>query len=330
MLRGSAGARETKSTRTLVSWAAIMAIPDFQACMLPMLRLVSDGKDHRLSQVVETLTGQFGLSDVERAELLPSGHQTKIANRIQWASTHMVKAGILERPLRGVLRITESGQSLLRENPSRVDMALLDQFPAYKEFKALKGTRKRESGEEDEDPAAVETLAATPEDLVERGYAQYRSALASDLLETVKTCSPQFFERLVVELLVAMGYGGSRADAGKAVGQSGDGGIDGIIKEDKLGLDAVYLQAKRWDSPVGRPVVQGFSGSLDGHRARKGVLITTSRFTDDARQYVDRIDKKIVLLDGEELAQLMIDHGIGVADVATFTLKRMDADYFEE
>jgi restriction system protein len=202
----------------------------------------------------------------------------------------------------------------------------LTKYPTFNEFKALRATRAKTPDVADE----TDDAAATPEDLVEKGYEQLRRTLASDLLEKVKSCSPRFFERLVVDLLVAMGYGGSRQDAGKAVGQARDGGIDGIIKEDKLGLDAVYIQAKRWEQPVGRPVVQGFSGSLDPHRARKGVFITTSRFTDDAREYVDKIEKKIVLIDGEELAQLMIDHGIGVTDMATYTLKRMDTDYFEE
>lgn len=318
------------SSTSLSMIAYAMAIPDFQACMLPMLRLLSDGQPRRLSEVAETLTTQFGLSEAEKSELLPSGQQTKVTNRIYWASTHLVKAALLERPSRGVLQITPAGEALLQDGPARIDMSVLERYPKYQEFRALKGTRKRANDDDEPILTATEGHAATPEDLVEQGYTQYRRALASDLLDKVKDCSPKFFERLVVELLVAMGYGGSRADAGKAVGQAGDGGIDGIIKEDKLGLDVVYIQAKRWDGPVGRPVVQGFSGSLDGHRARKGVLITTSRFTDDAIQYVDRIDKKIVLVDGEELAQLMIDHGIGVADVSTFTLRRMDADYFEE
>jgi restriction system protein len=308
----------------------IMAIPDFQACMLPFLQHISDGKEHHISTVAEALIQHFGLTDAEKSELLPSGQQTRIANRIQWASTHLAKAGIIERPSRGVLRITPAGQGLLKENLSRVDMGVLERFPAYREFKALKGTRKRGSDESEAATDHGESLLATPEDLVERGYGQHRKVLASDLLERVRNCSPQFFERLVVDLLVKMGYGGSRQDAGEAVGQSGDGGIDGIIKEDKLGLDAVYIQAKRWEGTVGRPVVQQFCGSLVGKRARKGVLITTSRFTAEAEEYVDRIEQKIVLLDGEELAGLMIDHGIGVADVSSFTLKRMDADYFEE
>ena len=295
-----------------------------------MLQHLSDGKERHISAVVEALIKHFGLSDAEKSELLPSGQQTKIGNRIQWASTHLVKAGTIERPSRGVLHITPAGLSLLKENLPRIDMGVLSRFPAYREFKALKGTRKRESDAPDDTTDHGESLAATPEDLVERGYDQHRKALASDLLERVKSCSPLFFERLVVDLLVRMGYGGSRQDAGAAVGQAGDGGIDGIIKEDKLGLDAVYIQAKRWEGTVGRPVVQQFCGSLVGRRARKGVLITTSRFTADAEEYVDRIEQKIVLLDGEELAGLMIDHGIGVADVSTFTLKRMDADYFEE
>lgn len=304
-----------------------MPVPDFQQLMLPLLRLMNDGAEHRISELIDALSEQSRLTEAERNEMLPSGVQTRMQNRVSWACIHLMKAGLLERMSRGNYRLSDAGRQLLARNPDHIDIRLLNQYPAYKEFRALRTTRAvaTRNGEDSAEPTTE-----TPEDLVGRGYMQLRRTLASDLIEKAKGCSARFFEQLVVKLLVAMGYGGSLADAGKAVGQSSDGGIDGIIKEDKLGLDVVYIQAKRWEAPVGRPVVQAFSGSLDGQRARKGVLITTSRFTEDARDYVDRIDKKIVLIDGEELAQLMIDYGIGVAETETYRLKRLDVDFFEE
>ena len=199
------------------------------------------------------------------------------------------------------------------------------------EFKEFRQPSRRNGGDQSEDHAEIDAEAVrTPREVMESGYQEMRRDLSQELLNRIKSSPPRFFEQLVVDLLVAMGYGGSRIDAGEAVGQSGDGGVDGIIKEDKLGLDAIYLQAKRWENTVGRPVVQAFAGSLDGYRARKGVLITTSQFSPDAKDYVSRIEKKIVLIDGEELAKLMIDYNIGVATDAAYEIKRLDTDYFEE
>jgi restriction system protein len=211
---------------------------------------------------------------------------------------------------------------VLKEGPVRVDIALLKRFPEFQRF------RERTLSITKVDLGTVTEI--DPAEALERNYQQLREALSQDLLDRISKCSPTFFERLVVDLLVTMGYGGSRKDAGQTLGRSGDDGIDGMIKEDKLGLDAIYVQAKRWEGPVGRPVVQAFAGSLEGQRAKKGVLITTSRFSQDAKDYVNRIDKKIVLIDGEQLGSLMIDHGVGVADVNTYQVKRMDSDYFEE
>jgi restriction system protein len=209
----------------------------------------------------------------------------------------------------------------VQDGPPQIDRKFLEQFPEYADFRALsRGVEKLDEGGEE--------ASQTPEEILELSYQSLRRDLAQELLERIMRCSSQFFERLVVELLVVMGYGGSRKDAGEAVGQSGDGGIDGIIKEDRLGLDVVYIQAKRWEGTVGRPVVQTFAGSLEGQRARKGILITTSQFSKEARDYVDRIEKKIVLIDGQQLAQLMIDHNVGVAEVETYTVKRVDLDYF--
>lgn len=300
-----------------------MSVPDFQSFMLPLLKTVSDGKEYSLGEVVDTLANQFGLTDEDKRELLPSGRKTRLDDRVGWAQTYLRKAGLLERTGRGRFRMTERGLHVLEKTPDAINIRFLRQFPEFVEFQSLSRQSSRQEQESEE-------TGQTPEETLESSYQSLRRNLAQELLERVKNCSPRFFEKLVIDLLVAMGYGGSRKDAGQAVGQSGDGGIDGFIKEDKLGLDVVYVQAKRWDGTVGRPIVQAFAGSLDGQRARKGVLITTSQFSQDARDFVDRIEKKIVLIGGEELAQLMIDHRIGVAEVATYTVKRTDLDYFGE
>ncbi len=320
-----------------------MAIPDFQTLMLPLMRLVADGKEQTLSGAIEELAQQFRLTDDERRELLPSGRQSKFDNRVGWTQTHLKKAELLDRTGRGRFCITQRGLELLRTNPTTINIGLLSQFPEYQTFRTSSRQSSKQNGEVAEgissnqhsaqssvlqELAEVEALRQTPQETLEASYQLLRRNLAQELLERVKSSSPRFFERLVVDLLVSMGYGGSRKDAGQAVGQSGDGGIDGIIKEDRLGLDAVYIQAKRWEGTVGRPTVQGFAGSLEGQRARKGVLITTSQFSQDAKDYVSRIEKKIVLIDGEQLAQYMIDFGVGVAEEATYIIKKVDGDYF--
>lgn len=297
-----------------------MAIPGFQALMLPLLQMASDGTVHEVDEAIEHLAECFKLTDDERKEMLPSGTQRSFNNRVIWARSYMKQAKLLEYPGRSQFRITDRGLKILQTNPPRIDIAFLMQFPEFVEFR--KGNRKaatKESGSDSEQ---------TPEEALESSYQSLQESLAQELLDRIKASPPQFFENLVVDLLVAMGYGGSRKDAGQAVGQSGDGGIDGIIKEDRLGLDVVYLQAKRWEGTVGRPVVQGFAGSLAGYHANKGVMITTSQFSSDAVQYARSIGMKIVLIDGEQLADLMIEHGVGVSQVATYTVKRIDLDYF--
>ena len=291
--------------------------------MLPLLELLADGDEHTSRELVEALALRLGLTDDERNELLPSGKQERFLNRASWARSYLKRALLIENTGRGRVRIAPRGIEALQARPERVDIKYLKQFP---EFASRQNNRQPEDAAVDD----ADEVVQTPEEMLEAGYQSLRRELARDLLQRVKSVSPRFFERLVVDLLVAMGYGGSRKDAGQAVGQSGDGGIDGIIKEDRLGLDVVYVQAKRWDGTVGRPVVQAFAGSLEGQRARKGVLITTSQFSQDARDYVSRIEKKIVLIDGEQLAQLMIDYGIGVAEVVSYTVKRIDADYFDQ
>ena len=301
-----------------------MSIPDYQATMLPLLRFADDGAEHSLRDAIESLAGEFKLSDEERRELLPSGQQEVFANRVGWARTYMKKAGLLRTTRRGFFQITERGQSALEQKPARIDAKFLEQYQEFREFKALRKQPATNSESEEEEQTR------TPEEALERAYQNLRSDLAADLLTQIKQSPPALFERLVVELLVKMGYGGSRKDAGRAIGKSGDEGIDGIIKEDRLGLDIIYIQAKRWDNTVGRPDIQKFAGALQGQRARKGIFITTSDFSRDAHDYASRIDSKIVLIDGEGLAQMLIDHNIGVAPVASYEIKRVDSDYFTE
>jgi restriction system protein len=306
-----------------------MAVPDFQSFMLPLLKFASDGNEHSQSEAANALSIHFAITESDRKEILPSGRQTRFDNRVAWAASYLRKAGFLESTRRGRFKITERGQEILRSNPVRIDIKFLMKN-GDREFREFhKPSRQDEGHNGEHDEPAIEAVR-TPREVMDAGYQEMRRDLSQELLRRIKSSSPRFFEQLVVDLLVAMGYGGSRKDAGEAVGQSGDGGIDGIIKEDMLGLDAIYIQAKRWEGTVGRPVVQAFAGSLEGHRARKGVLITTSQFSPEAVDYVSRIEKKIVLIDGESLAWFMIDFGIGVAAEASYEIKRLDTDYFEE
>ncbi len=298
-----------------------MSIPDYETLMLPLLKIMADGKEHEPRELTESLADQFKLTSEERKQVLPSGRKPVIYSRALWAKTYLGNAGLLESTARGKYRITKRGLEVLKNNPAQIDNKFLRQFPEFV------GYMHRSRNDEGADKVGEEK-SATPEELSESSYQTLRDSLAQELLGRIKGAPPKFFEELVVDLLVAMGYGGSRKDAGQAVGQSGDGGIDGIIKEDRLGLDAVYIQAKRWDSTVGRPSVQNFVGSLEGYHATKGVLITTSTFAPSAREYTKSVGKKIVLIDGEELAQLMIDHSVGVAEVAKYEIKKVDVDYF--
>ncbi len=298
-----------------------MAIPDFQSIMLPLLSFAGDGNEHSFREAVEKLAYQFQLSSEDRREMLASGGAPLFDNRVGWARTHLKKAGLLNSTRRGYFQITHRGQEILNKNPAKINMAFLRQFPEYIEFQT--GQNK-----DNAITIPVEADSITPEESIEVAYQRVRRNLAIELLQTIKNCSPDFFERLVVDLLVKMGYGGTRKDAGRAVGKSGDGGIDGIINEDRLGLDVVYIQAKRWDGSVGRPEIQKFAGALQGQRAKKGIFLTTSFFSKDAQDFANRIDSKIVLMDGESIAQLMIDYGVGVSTMATYELKKIDSDYF--
>jgi len=305
-----------------------MAIPDYQTLMLPVLKMAADGLEHKFSKAVEILADKFSLTDDERNELLPSGSQAVFNNRVGWARSYLKQAGLLNSLKRGFFTITDCGRKLLQTNPEKIDASVLEQFPAFIEFK---NRRREQNGEGDHDETPSEAAESqTPEDTLAAAYAKLRSTLESEILISVKEASPSFFERLVVDLLVQMGYGGNRRNAGKALGKSGDGGIDGIINEDRLGLDVIYIQAKRWEGVVGRPEIQKFAGALQGQRAKKGVFITTSSFTKEAKEYVSLIDLKIILIDGEQLATLMADHNVGVSTVGRYEVKKIDSDYFDE
>ena len=305
-----------------------MAVPDFQSIMLPLLRASGDGQEHALREVRENLADEFGLTDEDRAEMLPSGRQRTFDNRVAWAKSYLQQAGLLESPRRGHHVITQRGRDVLAENPSYINIRFLERFPEFVEFRSP-NTRSAADTRPDVGPSDA-SGGATPEEGLEESYLALRSELARELLAKVLEGSALAFERLVVELLLKMGYGGSRREAGEAIGRSGDEGIDGIIREDRLGLDVIYLQAKRWNGTVGRPEIQKFVGALHGKRARKGVFITTGSFSADAEDYVAHIDPKVVLIGGRRLAELMIDYELGVTTQATFEVKRLDSDYFAE
>jgi restriction system protein len=314
-----------------------MAVPDFQTLTLPVLKEFADGVEHATKDIRQRVANKLGLSPEDIAELVPSGTQTRFANRVAWAHVYMKRAGLLSSPRRGIYRITERGQEVLKSPPPRIDIEFLEQYPEFADFRSpsalpqLKGT----------DPALlkimtqglpmpIDSTALTPDEQVHIGAARIKDNLVAQILERVKQGSPASFEMLVVDVLVAMGYGGSHDDAAQVVGKSGDGGIDGIIKEDRLGLESIYVQAKRWEGTVGRPVIQQFVGALHERKARKGVVITSSSFTKDAVQSARDQSVTIILIDGVQLAKYMIEFGVGVSDVATVKIKRLDEDYFDE
>jgi len=302
-----------------------MSIPDYQSLMLPLLKLTSDEKEHSLKAATEALAKEFNLSEIELAEMLPSARKTRFYDRVGWAGTYLRKAGLLESPRRGWFQVTKRGLDVLKKSPEKINVNFLEQFDEFLQFR-----ERREKPVESHEVSENGGEPQTPEEAIELAYLRIRQSLADEILQTVKNCSPSFFEGLVIDILVKMGYGGTRKDAGKAVGKSGDGGIDGIINEDRLGLDVIYIQAKKWENPVGRPEIQKFAGALQGQRAKKGIFITTSTFTKEAQEFASRIDSKITLLDGETLSQLMIDYNVGVNSVASYELKRIDSDYFIE
>lgn len=298
-----------------------MAIPDYQSLMLPLLTLCKDNKEYNIHIAVELLAKTFNLTNEEMNELLPSGQQTIFLNRVAWARTYLKHAGLLDSPRRGIFTITERGRKILESNPIKIDNKVLLQFEEFKKFKS----RKKKNDNEDDIPDLIET---TPEEQFEEAYENLRSELENDLLYQLKNCTPSLFEKIVIEVLVKMGYGGSLKDAGRAIGKTGDEGIDGVIKEDRLGLDIIYVQAKRWENNIGRPDVQKFAGALQGQRAKKGIMITTSSFSKEAIDFVSKIDSKIILIDGEQLVDHMIELGVGVNTVSVFEIRKVDTDYF--
>lgn len=304
-----------------------MAIPTYDKIMLPILQLASDGEEHHIRNAIDRLANYFELTPEERTELLPSGRQATFDNRTHWARTYLVKAGLLESTGRGLFRITERGFNVIEANPARIDRKFLSQFEDFRDFQ--KRTPSSEPTEEIDESTDDDK---TPQEIMDLTHQQLRKELASNLLDYVVSSTPAFFERLVVDLLLAMGYGSALQDAGKTIGKSGDNGIDGYIQEDKLGLDTIYIQAKRWtDKTVGRPDIQGFVGSLMGVGATKGVFITTSDFSSQAFDYVNSVaNAKVILINGEQLANLMIEHNVGVSIERTYILKQVDENYFPE
>jgi len=300
-------------------------IPDYQNIMLPLLKYAGDKKEHHIREAIDRLADEFNLSEEERKELLPSGKQTIFDNRVGWAKTYLKKAALLETTKRAHFKITDRGLQVLAERPNKINAKYLKQYHEFVKFITIKDVK----GEFEKDELK-NYEGSTPKELIEIGCQKLQKELSSELLTCIKKCSPTFFEKLVVELLVKMGYGGSRADAGKAIGRIGDEGIDGTIKEDKLGLDIIYIQAKKWEDRVGRAEIQKFVGALQGQRARKGIFITTSNFSKGAIDYVPKIVDKIILIDGEKLAELMIEHNVGISKTDSYHIKKIDSDYFSE
>jgi restriction system protein len=301
-----------------------MAIPDFETLMLPTLQFAADENEHSYRETIEHLANWYSLTEEERKKRVPSGVMPILNNRVSWTLFYLRKAGLLESTRRGFYKITQTGLEALSQKPTKVDTNYLRRYLSFQEFISTKS----EKSSKEEDLAA--TSSKSPDELLEYSYQTLREVLASELLLQIKKRSPEKFENLVVELLVRMGYGGSINEAGEVIGRSGDEGIDGTIKEDVLGLDVIYIQAKKWDTTVGRPEIQKFAGALQGRRARKGIFITTGSFSKDAVDFSSRIDNRIVLIDGKKLVDLMIDHNIGVSTLKTYEIKKLDSDYFEE
>lgn len=303
-----------------------MSIPDFQSLMRPLLALHEDGAEHINRDLVNALAKQFSLTDEERREMLPSGRAKMFDNRIGWAKTYIVNAGLIEAPKRGISVITEKGRQALKEHTDRIDLRTL----ALITGKPSRG-KKSDATEEIEATSEIEVESdETPEEALDNAYQKIRGSVEREIISKILSNPPDFLERVIIDLVVKMGYGGNRKDAGEAIGRSGDEGIDGIIKEDPLGLDVIYLQAKRYEGTVGRPDIQKFAGALQGQRAKKGIFITTSGYSKEAREFASKIDTKIILIDGPMLAKLMFDHGIGVSASTTYEVRRIDTDYFDE
>lgn len=301
-----------------------MDIPKYHEFMLPLLKELEDGKEKSMLEIKEVMAKSFNLSEEAQKELLPSGNQSVFENRVGWARTYLKKAGLVDSPKRSFVIITDRGREVLAENPNEITSNYLKKFNEFIEFQNVSNKKEEEAEEATSDQ--------TPSEQFESAYKKLKSGLKNELLDTIMGCSPFFFERLVVDLLINLGYGGSKKEAGEAFATTGDEGIDGIIKEDKLGLDLIYIQAKRWkkDSCVGRPEIQKFAGALQGKRAKKGIFITTSYYSSEAREFVKNLDSKIILIDGDSLADYMIESNTGVSTTSKYEIKKIDTDYFNE
>jgi len=308
-----------------------MSVPDFQSLMLPELRALGEG-EVTSAELRDRVAKAAGLTEDDLAEMLPSGRQSTFVNRTSWANLFMQRAGLVDKVRRGVYRLSDEGKKVLANPPARVDLRYLAKYPSFVEWRQASAEGRAVEDAESSPAGQATIVAVTPEEQMERSHESLTAALQTDLLDRVRELSPAFFESLIIDLLTAMGYGGGRAEMGRAVGKSGDGGIDGIIKEDALGLDIVYMQAKRYaaENSVGRQDIQGFAGSLDGVRATKGIFFTTSTFTKGALEYVEKIAKRIILIDGQALAKLMIRHNVGVRTTTTYEIKKADENYFSE
>jgi restriction system protein len=309
-----------------------MPIPEFNELKAPAIQFFADGKPHKVSEIYDVLAKDFNLTEEELNEVLPSGNQRRWHNRVLWACYDLFRAGLLDRPKRGLYMITESGRKVAEKKPKVIDRDFLMQFPQFAEFAQATGTRKTAKNDQKamEQESDATSKDKTPEELIGAAYEQLHATLRKDLLDLVKKMDPFLFEHLVIDLLVAMGYGGSREEAARVTKASGDEGIDGLINEDRLGLDVLYVQAKRWQDTVGRKEIQSFVGALAGKKAQKGVFITTSGFKNTAIEYANDVQQKVILIDGERLADLMIEHNIGVAPFHSYEIKHIDSDYFEE
>jgi len=309
-----------------------MTIPDYQTCMLPLLKLTAQKDELSIREAVDIIADQFNLTEQQKKELLPSGSQRVIANRIGWAKTYLLKAGLLSSPKRGIISSTAEGLKILAQQPEKITLELLSQYPSFQEFKGQTSTKEPLCSSRKERDLQIDETGETPDESLARIYGDCKSATLDELLDKILSCSFSFFEQLVVDLLLKLGYGGSREDAGMALGRSGDEGLDGVIKEDRLGLSVIYLQAKRWksDSVVGRPEIQKFAGALLGKNAPKGIFITTSSFTREARDYASSLSSKIILIDGKELLDLMWEVDLGLHTTESYLLKKLDLDYLSE
>ncbi len=307
-----------------------MSIPPYETFMLPVLRSLAGSEPRRRAEIVRAAADAKGIPEDERQLLVPSGGSTIVQSRAGWALSYLKQADLVRTLSRGVYRITDRGLSVLARNLPHIDNAVLEEFEEFRAFRARSQSSDDEAVEVSIAPTRGRRNEGSPEETLEAAYKTFRADLVTQLLDMLRTVEPTRFEKIVVDVLQAMGYGGGRVGAARAIGRSGDGGIDGVIEEDRLGLDTVYVQAKRWESNIGRPIVQGFAGALQGQRARKGVMITTSDYTNDAREYVASLSTRIVLINGERLAEMMIDHNVGVSTEQTYAIKKLDSDYFED